>query len=294
MLKSPLSSGALIRQVDTPLFEKVLFERPINRLRARNLVLLAGRHTHLRQINDAYQLINALNHHPVLIAAHALRTRAVPAEIFLQPDKKTELHFANTDQVVEAVSNAAFAILGLELEIGSKYQILIERIIQSCRTPIIATNSFLPVLKTSKAIMNGHSGVFVLDTEHLMSLASLLDLSVTFKRGAGLNNKLGLMQQLSDYTGWPIVCYEATQILSYSPRQTRQAGVTNFAEAPKAEVEAVISSLLVSLLADSATWQTDFLERSLTATFLLRQLFALKKNNQDVGKRIGQILHRYQ
>ncbi|MBI2797874.1 hypothetical protein HYX70_01070 [Candidatus Saccharibacteria bacterium] len=292
MLDSAPTPVNIVRQQDELLFRNILFERPINRLRARNITLLAGRHAKLKQIHDAYQLINIMNHHSRLIAAHALRTRDVPADVFLKPDIKNELHFANTEQVMEIVNDSAFVIMGLELEISSKYQILVEKVISSTQTPILATNSLLPIVKTSPGLLKNHKGVFVLDTKSLIRLANMANLAVSLKAGAGINNKLSVIRLLADSLSWPVVCYETSQVISCNPAQSGRFGVTNFKTTNKLEVETMVVAILSCLLADSRLWQHDFLERSLTAAFLLRQV--TKTNNSSLDKKLQAVLEKYQ
>lgn len=261
----------LLRPDETGQIKKILFERPISRLNSRTIGILAGKHAALKTINDIHQIISVLNHNLVIVAETELAEHSVPAQLFLRADSKRATMYENTDEGINIFSDCSFVVVGLDIEICSRLQIFLEKLIASRSAPIIFTSESVGLFKISPHLAQKRKGdVFICNTKSLTTLANYLSLGVNFKSGAGVFNKLNLMTELSNYLSANIACVEDYQILAVSYTDKNKAAIINLNNEKSKKLDSYYISVLASLLCDTPNPQKDMLDRLLTSGYLIR------------------------
>src|SRR5689334_14085333 len=115
----------LIHDDSNKIIQKILFERPISRLNARKIGLLAGRHAPLKKIHDIHGIVLALNHNITIVAESELKAAGVPAELYLAAGTKPALPFTNTDEALTVLQDCSYVVVGMDIEISSRLQLFL-------------------------------------------------------------------------------------------------------------------------------------------------------------------------
>jgi len=261
----------IVRDDNTQVYKKILFERPISRVHARKIGLLAGKHASLKKVNDAYQIIGALNHDLTIVAEEELKEHNVPAEVYLHGSKKASQPYVNSDEALHSLENCNYVVAGMDIEISSRLQIFLEKFILSRNAPIIFSTDSIALFKISPELLNNRRGdIFVCNTKSLIDLARYIEVTVEFKAQDGILNKLNLLQRLSQKLQAHIICIEDYQILSSSYTDIDKAGVVNAKNPQNLSIDYLYIPILTSLLCDVPNPEIDILDRILTAGYLLR------------------------
>ncbi len=265
----------LIRDENESLYQKILFERPISRLQARKIGLLAGKHARLKKINDIHQIIQAMNHETIIVAEAELQTVGVPAEVYLHAGRKISDPFSNSDEAILALSECSYAVVGMDIEIGSRLQIFLEKCIVSRKAPVVFTSESIGLFKTSPQLVKSRAGdLYVCSTKSLIELANYLHVPISFKPNAGIYNKIGLLKELAKHLQAHIICVESYQILACSYSDTSKAAIVNINNPGHLTLDYLYTALLLGLLCDTANTNQDIMARILTAGYLLRKSLA--------------------
>lgn len=209
-----------IKQVssDKATYEALFFNRPVGPLHRKNIGILVGKHTQLHQVQQAYSIILALSHYPVIIAEDSLQKFPIPAEVFLT--SKDKLHFENTDEALQRLQDCHLIIAGIGLELTAAMQLFLERVLQNCRKPTVLTESVFtfPTLKNYL----GEQTMLVGSTKALLKLADR-----RVGSGSGLARKIELLQTLNLATLTQLICVETHQLIGLDPYNTERVGIIN-------------------------------------------------------------------
>lgn len=268
----------LLRDDENSIYQKILFERPISRLQARRIGLLAGRHAQLKKINDIHQIILTMNHDVAIVAELDLKKIGVPAEIYLQPSKKITEPFSNSDEAIQLLLDCSYIVVGMDIEISSRLQIFLEKCINTRNSPIVFTSESIGLFKTSPNLTQNRKGdLYICSTKYLIELANYLDLTINFQPNAGIYNKIGLLKMLAEHLQAHIICVENYQVLSCSYTDTTKATVTNTKNSSDIPIDYYFTAILLSLLCDVPNPESDIIQRILTAGYLLRNSLLTQK-----------------
>jgi hypothetical protein len=281
----------LIRPEETGLIKKVLFERPISRLQARKIGLLAGRHAQLKKINDVHNIVSILNHHISIIAESELRAANVPAEIFLETTNKQLLLYSNSDEAISKLDGCNYCVIGMDIEISSRLQLFLEKLINSRTAPIFFTDESINLFKISPdLVLNRQNDTYVCSTKKLTELANFLSISIDFNPKAGIFNKIELIRRLAEYLRANIICIESYQILGCSYTSKEKIIVVNLKNNNNKNVEYFYIPILACLLSDVPNPDKDIVDRMLTAGYLLRNSIY---NDENVTSGLKKVLLEY-
>lgn len=268
-----MDSLNIVRDDNQVIIDKILYERPISRLYSRKVGLLAGRHVRLKVVSDVYQTITTLNHDVVLVAEEALKEHTLPADIFLHPGKTISQGYTNTDEAFELLGECEYIVVGMDLEIGAQFQLFLESLITNRSAPIVFTNESIEIGKVSQQLFTGrHNDIYICNTQHLLALAKYLRIPVVLAPNAGVLNKLGVLQTLSQALNSTVVCIEDYQILAMNHNDLEKAVVANIHNTKNIRIDLIFTALLTSLLCDTVGSQNDIFERMVTASYLLRNI----------------------
>ncbi|MBA3678683.1 hypothetical protein H0W80_00560 [Candidatus Saccharibacteria bacterium] len=265
----------IVRDDNTQVYNKILFERPISRVHARKIGLLAGKHASLKKVSDAYQIIGALNHDLTIVAEEELKEHNVPAEVYLYGSKKASNPYVNSDEALYSLENCNYVVAGMDIEINSRLQIFLEKFIKSRNAPIIFSTDSIALFKLSPKLLVVRTGdLFICNTKSLIELAEYTNAPVSFKENNGILNKLNLLQSLAQQLQAHIICIENYQVLSSSYTDSGRAGVVNIKNPQDISIDYLYIPILTSLLCDVPNPEIDLLDRILTAGYLLRTSLA--------------------
>ncbi len=262
----------LIRDEKNSIYQKILFERPISRLQARKIGLLAGKHARLKKINDMHQIILAMKHDVAIVAESDLKSVGVPAQVYLENGKKISDPFNNSDEAISVLADCNYIVVGMDIEISSRLQIFLEKCIHSRQAPILFTSESIGQFKVSPHIVKDRMGdIYACSTKRLIELANYLDLPVVFSPNAGIYNKIDILKKLAKHLRAHIVCIEDYQILGCSYTNLNKATVTNIINTKQHSLDYLFIAILLSLFSDAVNPNIDITARMLTAGYLLRK-----------------------
>lgn len=203
---------------DKEAYESIFFNRPIGPLHRKNIGILVGKHTQLHQVEQAYSTVLALSHYPVIIAEDSLKEFNIPADVFLS--SKDKLHYDNTDEALNRLQDCHMIIAGIGLELTAAMQLFLERVLQTCRKPIVLTESVF-TFPTLRDYLGEHTLLFG-STKALLRLA---DMRISSE--SGLARKIELLQTLNNATLTQLICLEPHQMLGLDAYNNERVGVVN-------------------------------------------------------------------
>ena len=279
----------IIRETTAQEYEKILFERPISQMHARNIGMLAGRHARLKHTNDMYEIISLMHHHPVLIAEPPSSDIVLPADVMLIPSKGTSRRvYTNTDEALQRIGDCEYMIVGIEFELNSLLQLFIEQIVTARHSPIVFTDDAVQIARVSPEIfVDRQDDIYVCSYEAIVRLANILGLGVQQQADVSVLNKLILMRQVAVHLSARIVIVSDIQMLAIDYRQSNSAVITNFTNPSKIELRGTVIAILTSLLSDNTNDIKDFLVRVATTSYLLRESL---NNKSDIRTQLKKLL----
>ncbi|MDQ5943478.1 MAG: hypothetical protein QG675_246 [Patescibacteria group bacterium] len=275
----------LIHQNDSIDYQKILFERPISRLHARQIGVVAGRNTNLRELNKIHQIVGDFKYDICIVAEPELKKFGVPAELLLTTQNKKSIAYSNTDDAIEVVNNCNYSIIGLGFDGNSKMQLMIEKMIGSALSKLLIYQECLALFRTSPDILKDRiDDILIFDSIGMKKLVKHLGIEINTISDTSVLNTCNVLTTIARLQQSHIVYTQNNQIIVVSHRDVESVGVINFdnqfAKNPRDEYVA----MFVSLLSDSAQTTDDFLHRALTAGYLLKKYLHSYDNFKDALK----------
>lgn len=262
----------LENKVEKSRLESIFFNRPVGPLHKRNIGILAGRHVGLFDIERAYAIIHAMNHHPILLADSHLRSLDLPVDLYLKQDKHGQL-YENTDKVTAAVEDCHVLLVGIGLELNSSMQLLLEKILNTYHGTVVLTDTAL-TLPSIKKMIGRSTMVFA-------SIKNLLKQDRAHKNNVpnGVLKKIDAISSGFAESQASIVCTETSQVVALDFHQGL-AGIIN----PKRSIDIVpFLATLICLIADrSEPLAPGWLDYLFASSYLYRNTLEVKKNPQSI------------
>lgn len=256
--------------VDSSKYQSVFFERPVSGLRKRNIAILAGRNSSLFEVQQAYMIINAMNHNPVLIADDHLRDVGLPADIYLST--KNKMHYDNSEEALSIISDCHALIAGVGLELNSSMQLLLERVLGSYQRLVVLTESTFKFPGLEK--MLGRNVILAGSTKKLLSFGQKYRLHAGT---TGLLLKAELLSRQSAKLDVNVLCIEDHQILAVLSTDTVAVVINSIDRIDSSG----FLSILISLLSDrSAPLENGWNKYVFAAGDLYKNHFQKQKNPQ--------------
>lgn len=250
-------------------YQEIFFDRPVSSLRKRNICILVGSNTSIFEVQQAYQVIQAMNHNPVLIADDRLRNIGLPADLYLST--KNKMHYENTDEAIELIEGCYGIVAGLGIELNSSMQLFLEKVLTSYQGLVLLTESTFRFPGLEKLLR--HNILLAGSTKKLLSLSS----NQNRVSNSGLLRKIELLSSISLKYHSGIICQETNQILAIEVENAR-TGVMNSTD--KIDYSAYLS-ILVSLLSDrNEPLDGGWSKYALAAGYLYINYFQKEKNPQ--------------
>jgi NAD(P)H-hydrate repair Nnr-like enzyme with NAD(P)H-hydrate dehydratase domain len=190
-----------IRQTDEPLFPKVLYNRPITRMGGGRLLIVGG-HT------GEFSLPTAV--HQFAVAAGVGEATAVlpdnlakflggaPGTAFAASSTSGSLGREALGRILELSEDADAVAIGASLSNNSNTAMLTERLAQEIERPLIIFDEAISALRQNiTAVTNNPHALIILTMPEVFKLCGALGIAINIRQGAGLINKLEIIQDLA-------------------------------------------------------------------------------------------------
>jgi NAD(P)H-hydrate repair Nnr-like enzyme with NAD(P)H-hydrate dehydratase domain len=204
------------RQLDEPLFPNVLYARPVTRVSSGRLLLLGG---HSGSFSDPTAF------HELALAAGIGECRVLlpdvlakilsgaPGTYFAASSPSGSLGREAADRAIELSEEADVVAIGADLSNNSDTGMLIERLLTQLDRPIAVFGDALhTVLQNPKTVTDNATALVILTMAEVFKLAGKLQIPINVRPGAGLINKLEIIQDLKSASRCGYVVY-GTEII---------------------------------------------------------------------------------
>jgi NAD(P)H-hydrate repair Nnr-like enzyme with NAD(P)H-hydrate dehydratase domain len=189
------------RQTDSPLYPKVLYNRPITRTGAGRLLIAGGHSGEFSLPTTLYQLALAAGLgecRVVLPDVLAKFLGGAPGVAFATSTESGSLAREALGRIVELAEDADAVALGASLSGNSSTSMLIERLAKEIDRPLIIFDDALPALKPNITSVTNRPDVLIIATmAEIFKLCGALNIPINVRPGAGLINKLEIIQDLA-------------------------------------------------------------------------------------------------
>lgn len=253
--------------------QSVFFDRPINPIRRQSIAILAGRQTSLFEIEKVFEIIRAMNHHPIIIADKSLKNMGLPAELYLEVEK-SQTQYRNSEEAISLISDCQMLIAGIGLELNSSMQLLLTRILDCYQGTTVLTESTLSLAEIQDKL-NPRALVFA-STKGLLKNSNRLS---RFSDQTGLSKKIEIISKLYSTRQTEIICVENHQIIGIDLSNQVSAIINS-------EHHFDLSSFLAiftNLLSDRQSPLSDgWLDYFFAAGYLYKEVYSNKNNPLDL------------
>jgi NAD(P)H-hydrate repair Nnr-like enzyme with NAD(P)H-hydrate dehydratase domain len=189
------------RQTDTPLYPKVLYNRPITRSGGGRLLIVGGH-------SGEFSLPTAI--HQFAMAAGVGEATAVlpdnlakflggaPGTAFAASSSSGSLGREALGRILELSEDADAVAIGASLSNNSNTAILVERLIAEVTRPVIVFDEGLVALKHHITAVTDNPHALVIATmAEVFKLCTAMNVSISIRPGGGLMNKLEIIRDLA-------------------------------------------------------------------------------------------------
>ena len=233
------------RQIDQPLFPKILWNRPISRATAGRLLVVGGHQSGVALIQSTYQIaaaagIGALT----VLAPDALRSLlgGVPQIDYAPSTPSGSLARAALAQFIDASSYADTILLGIDASNNSETAILFESFITKFHQPLILADDALEVIAmTPDIIRDRPKTLLILSMQQLFKLAAKLRLPIQIRPDSGIAGKIEIVRDLGQVLKIDLALVGPEIIISVG----EQASVTLLGSQPASLTAAALGTLSV-------------------------------------------------
>jgi NAD(P)H-hydrate repair Nnr-like enzyme with NAD(P)H-hydrate dehydratase domain len=192
---------AFTRQTDQPLYPKVLYNRPITRAGGGRLLIVGGH-------SGEFSLPTAV--HQFAMAAGIGECTVVMPDVlakFLQGAPGTAFAASSTSgslgrealgRILELSEEMDAVAIGASLSNNSNTAMLVEKLITEVRRPLIVFDEGLVAQRQNiRAITDNPDALIIATMAEVFKLCGALDVGIQIRPGAGLINKLEIIQDLA-------------------------------------------------------------------------------------------------
>ncbi len=190
-----------IRQTDTPLFPKVLYNRPITRMGGGRLLIVGGH-------SGEFSLPTAV--HQFAVAAGIGEATAVlpdnlakmlggaPGVAFAPSTTSGSLDRGALSRILELSEETDAVILGASLSNNSGTAMLTERLVQEIERPLILIDEALVALRQNiTSVTDNPKALIICTMAEVFKLCGALGVGINIRPNAGLINKLEIIADLA-------------------------------------------------------------------------------------------------
>jgi NAD(P)H-hydrate repair Nnr-like enzyme with NAD(P)H-hydrate dehydratase domain len=195
-----MATPQFIRQENEPLHPTILYNRPVTRHAAGRLLVVGGHSGEFSVPTAIHQLATAAGIgecNTVLPDNLAKLLSGAPGTFFVPSTESGSIDREALGRILELSEEADAVALGASLSNNSKTTILIERLIGELRRPVILFDEALTALRTDiRQVTDNPDALVILTMAEVFKLCGQLGIPIQIRQGAGLVNKLEIIQDL--------------------------------------------------------------------------------------------------
>ncbi len=189
------------RQTDTPLYPKVLYNRPITRSGGGRLLIVGGHSGEFSLPTAIHQFATAAGvgeATAVLPDNLAKFLGGAPGTAFAAASSSGSLGREALGRILELSEDADAVAIGASLSNNSNTAMLIERLITELEQPVIVFDEGLVALKHHITTVTDNPQALIIATmAEVFKLCTALNVSISIRPGGGLMNKLEIIRDLA-------------------------------------------------------------------------------------------------
>lgn len=262
----------LIHQDESIDYQKILFERPINRLHGGHIAIIASRKIDLSKLNKIHSIVAKFNNYIHIISEPQLKDLGIPSELLLTEKNTKSITYSNVDECIELLDECNYTFLGLGFDGASKTQLLFEQIINTSKTSLVLYPSCLTLFDSSPDILKNRKGDFLIfSSSSLVKYLKYFKFDLGVKPGSSIFNTTYIMQQIAKTQNVNMVFFDQSQVILVSCYDTTRAGVINFDNQNVQTKVSEFLSIFMNLLCDKPDISDSIIERFLTAGYLMKK-----------------------
>ena len=252
------------RQDETPLYPKILLNRPVSRSGAGRLLLVGGHSGDFSLPTNIYQVAMAsgLGECTVVLPDSLLKLLGgMSATVFAPSSPSGSLGTAARGQILELAEESDVVAIGGNLSNNSETSILIEHLLGDIQRPVMVYDDALSIIDHNTSLITNRTTTVVVTTmPEMFKLAKTLRVPITIRRDGGIINKLEIVRDIAVASSCDYVVYGSETIVSaggklgFTPANYRLSLVpaliygviaTFFTQNPKVRFEGLMTAAYV-------------------------------------------------
>jgi NAD(P)H-hydrate repair Nnr-like enzyme with NAD(P)H-hydrate dehydratase domain len=195
------TTPAFIRQEDTPLYPKILYNRPVTRTGAGRLLVVGGYPGEFSLPTTIHQLSMAAGIGEcsvVLPETLAKLLGGAPGTFYAPANPSGSLSPEGLGRILELSEDADAVALGASLSNNSTTAILIEKLVAELERPYAIFEDGLRAMHHNlRAVTDNPDALVIVTMAEVFKLCGLLQIPIRIREGAGLINKLEIIADLA-------------------------------------------------------------------------------------------------
>lgn len=216
-----MNAPSFIRQEDTPLFPKVLYNRPVTRSGAGRLLLIGGHSGEFSLPTTTHQLAIAAGVGECQVALPDVLAKflgGAPGTTFVNSSPSGSLGREALGRLLELAEDVDAVALGASLSNNSSTAMLAEKLVSELTQPLIVFDEALPALQHNLTpVTNNSDALIIVTMAEVFKLCGQLGIPIQIRQGAGLMNKLEIVHNLQAATRCSFAVYGTEIIIAAGP-----------------------------------------------------------------------------
>jgi NAD(P)H-hydrate repair Nnr-like enzyme with NAD(P)H-hydrate dehydratase domain len=210
------------RQDETPLYPKVLLNRPVSRSGAGRLLMIGGHSGDFYLPTNIYEVAMAagLGETSVVLPDSLLKLLGgMSATTFVASSPSGSLGREARGQIMELTEEADLVLIGGNLSRNSETTILVEHLLTDVARPIMVIDDAISIIEHQSNLITGRTSTLVVATmPEMFKLAKALRVPISIRRDGGILNKLEIVRDIAAASSCDYVVYGSETIVSSGGR----------------------------------------------------------------------------
>ncbi len=206
------------RQAEDPLYEKVLWNRPVSRLGAGRLLLPGGHSGEFSLVTAIHQVTEASGAGECVAALPDSLVKMLggaPGTTFLASSPSGSLGREALARLLELSDDADAVLIGANLSNNSLTTILFERFMSESGRPVIAfADALISLQHDLKGLAERPGSLLIVTMPEIFKLAAALGVRIQIREGGGLLNKLEIIRDVAAASQCDYVVYGSEIVIS--------------------------------------------------------------------------------
>jgi NAD(P)H-hydrate repair Nnr-like enzyme with NAD(P)H-hydrate dehydratase domain len=194
-------AAEFLKQTTEPLFPKILWERPINKKAAKQLLIIGGHASEFSKTQMAYQeaMAAGVGGAKVVLPDSVYKlTGSLPDCLFVPSTQSGSIAKSALDEIFRYIDECDGLLMPGELSHNTETTSVVEQIVRGCTKPLVISGEVIEMLLYEPSLIFGKSQRLLLaNSQTFIKLASKLGVAIKIKPSASLVNKIELLEALS-------------------------------------------------------------------------------------------------